>query len=138
MAKTQTATPTVIPFVRYADAPAAVDWLCDAFGLERQLVVPGEEGRIAHAELVHQNGMVMLGSTRDDVLGMKTARELGAANQGIYVVIDDADAHFERARAAGAEIVQEPADQDYGSREYICRDPEGNVWSFGTYRPELP
>jgi uncharacterized glyoxalase superfamily protein PhnB len=138
MAKTQTATPAVIPFLRYADAPAAIDWLCEAFGFERQLVVPNDDGTIAHAELIYENGMVMLGSAREDQLGMKTARELGAVNQGIYVVVDDTDAHYERAKAAGTEIVWEPRDEDYGSREYLCRDLEGNVWSFGTYRPELP
>lgn len=67
--------------------------------------------------------------------GMKTAKQLGGLNQGNYVVVDDPDAHFERAKAAGAEIVEQPVDRDYGSREYTARDPDGNVWVFDTYDP---
>lgn len=72
---------------------------------------------------------------KDDALGMRSPTELGAVNQGIYVVVDDADAHYARARAAGAEIVLDIKDQPYGSREYTVRDLEGNLWSFGTYAP---
>jgi uncharacterized glyoxalase superfamily protein PhnB len=125
----------MIPFIRYDDAPAAVRWLTDAFGFEQKLVIQGEEGTIAHAELTHGRGMVMIGSTKDDDLRMKSARELGATSQGVYVVVDDPDAHCERARAAGAEIAYGLVDQDYGSREYGARDPEGNLWTFGTYDP---
>jgi uncharacterized glyoxalase superfamily protein PhnB len=81
--------------------------------------------------------MIMLSSLRgDDELGMKSARDLGAVNQGIYVVLDEVDRHYARARAAGAEIVRVLQDEDYGGRDYCARDLEGNLWSFGTYRPE--
>jgi uncharacterized glyoxalase superfamily protein PhnB len=125
-----------IPFLTYDDAPAALDWLTSAFGFERTEVHEGEHGRVAHAEMRFDGGLVMLGSAGENEFGIKTARELGAVNQGVYVVVDGVDAHYERARAAGAEIVRELNDTDYGSREYMARDPEGNLWSFGTYRPE--
>jgi uncharacterized glyoxalase superfamily protein PhnB len=126
--------PSVIPSLRYKDAPRAIKFLEDAFGFKAAMVVDGENGTIAHAELTYgPDGMVMLGSDRDDAYGS------GHAGQGwMYVVIDDADAHYAQAKAAGAEIVRELEDQDYGSRDYSARDFEGNQWSFGTYRPEMP
>ena len=80
---------------------------------------------------------VMVGPTRDnDPSGAKTPRQLGGQTTGgFYVVVDDPDAHFEHAKAAGAEIARELEDMDYGSREYSARDPEGHTWTFGTYRP---
>jgi uncharacterized glyoxalase superfamily protein PhnB len=128
----------VIPTLRYHDAAKAIDWLVDAFGFERHLVVEGDEGRIDHAQLTFGSGMLMCGS-HDDHGGygdlVRTVRLVGAPTGGIYVVVDDVDAHAERARAAGAEIVQPPEDQDYGGRNYTCRDLEDNVWSFGSYDP---
>ena len=131
-------TSTVIPTMRYRDAPAAIEWLCRAFGFEKALVVPGEHGTIAHAQLTFGNGMIMLGSARDDEFGrlVKPPRDVGGVGtQGVCVIVDDADAHYARAVAAGAEIVLAIKDEDYGGRDYSCRDPEGHVWSFGTYDP---
>lgn len=121
---------TIFPALRYRDAPAAIEWLGRAFGFEPRTVVDGEGGAVAHAELVLGNAMIMLGSVRE---GDAYAPPPGGG--AAYVVVDDPDAHHERARAAGAEIVRELADTDYGSREYSARDPEGNHWSFGTYQP---
>jgi uncharacterized glyoxalase superfamily protein PhnB len=121
---------TIFPAYRYRDARAAIDWLGRAFGFEPRMVVDGPNGAVAHAELVHGGAMIMLGSVRD---GDGYAPPPGGA--AAYVVVDDPDAHHERARAAGAEIVRELTDTDYGSREYSARDPEGNHWSFGTYQP---
>jgi uncharacterized glyoxalase superfamily protein PhnB len=121
--------PSVVPSLRYRDAARAIEFLVEAFGFERHAVHEGENGTIAHAELVYGDGMVMLGTDREDSYGSHVG-------QGwTYVVVDDADAHYARARAAGAEIVRELEDQDYGSRDYSARDFEGNLWSFGTYRP---
>ena len=128
----------LIPTYRYRDAPRAIDFLCDAFGFERHLVVEGEGDRIEHAQLRLGDGMIMLGSVRDDDYGalMTTVRETGGrATSAAYVVVDDVSAHAERARQAGADIVQEPEAQPYGGSLYTCRDPEGNVWSFGSYDP---
>lgn len=133
------------PCLGYRDAKAAIRWLCDAFGFEERMVHPGEDGReVAHAELSFGPGIVMLGSQREgapsagDVTPRDTDGKLDFARIpfSIYVAVEDLDAHCERARAAGAEIVMEPFDTDYGSRDYSARDLEGNVWSFGTYRPE--
>jgi uncharacterized glyoxalase superfamily protein PhnB len=131
-----TKTP-VIPTMRYDDAPRMLEWLCAAFGFERHFVVPGDAGTIAHAQLVFGTGMIMLGSARDDDWGkiVGTIRTAGKPTGSVYVVVTDVDAHCARARAAGAEILRGPCDTDYGSREYAARDPEGHVWSFGTYDP---
>ena len=128
----------IIPCLRYRDAAAAIDWLCRAFGFERHMVVPGEGSTIAHAQLTLGNGMVMLGSARDDEFGklMKTPAQVGGVStQSAYIVVADADAHHARAVAAGAKVVYPLEDADYGGRGYSCLDPEGNVWSFGTYDP---
>jgi uncharacterized glyoxalase superfamily protein PhnB len=133
--ETQAATQVLFPFLRYRDAPTAIDWLVKAFGFEEQMVVPGDNGTVAHAQLSFGPDVIMLGTARDDELRMKSPRDLGAVNQGIYVYLDDVDTHYDRARASDAEIVRGPENTDYGSREYTARDLEGHLWSFGTYRP---
>jgi uncharacterized glyoxalase superfamily protein PhnB len=123
---------TIFPSLRYRDAARAISFLVEAFGFTRHQVYENPDGTIAHAELVYGDSAVMLGSDRDDSYGSHVG-------QGwMYVVVDDADAHHARALAAGAEIVRELTDQEYGSRDYSARDFEGNLWSFGTYRPEIP
>ncbi|MDP7019306.1 MAG: VOC family protein [Pirellulaceae bacterium] len=134
----KTTAATVIPTMRYNDAAAAIAWLCEAFGFEKHLVVPGEDGTIVHAQLVFGNGMVMLGSARAnefDNLQKPPSALGGAVSQSPYIIVDDADKHYARAVAAGAEIVIEIKDEDYGGRDYSCRDPEGHVWNFGSYDP---
>jgi len=128
----------IVPCLHYRDANAAIDFLCDAFGFERKMVVPGENGTVAHAELVYDGAMVMVGSVREDTPYARTMQapaEGGASTQSIYLIVADPDAHCERARKAGAEIVMEPETKDYGGRGYTCRDSEGHVWSFGGYDP---
>jgi uncharacterized glyoxalase superfamily protein PhnB len=113
-----------------------VTWLAEAFGFEERLVVPAEDGRVAHAEMTYGTGMVMFGSIWDDDLNVTTPEALrGASTHGIFVIVEDPDAHQARAVAAGAEIVRELRDEDYGSRGYSARDPEGHLWHFGTYEP---
>ena len=128
---------TVISTMRYRNAPAAIEWLCKAFGFEKHLVVPGTDGTIAHAQLTFGNGMIMLGSARDDEFGrlVKVPADVRAVTQSAYIIVKDADEHYARARAAGAEIVMDIKDEDYGGRGYSCRDPEGHLWNFGTYDP---
>ena len=121
--------PTISPVLRYRDAAAALDWLERAFDFERVADFREDDGSVGHAELRYDNGMIMLSSARDDAYGSNVGQ--GWA----YVVVEDADAHYTAAREAGAEIVHEPQDQHYGSRDYSARDPEGNLWSFGTYQP---
>jgi uncharacterized glyoxalase superfamily protein PhnB len=127
--------PNIFPALTYRDAAAAIDWLKRAFGFEEKAVYRGEDGTVHHAELRLGAGLIMLGQHREEGwMGGRPPDPL-ASPQGIYVAIEDPDAHHERARAAGAEIVRELTDQDYGSREYSARDLEGNRWSFGTYDP---
>ena len=129
--------PTIVPCLSYRDAPAAIAWLKEAFGFTENFVVPGPDDTIAHAQLAFDGGMVMVGSQRDDELQMRLPCDLGGITQSIYIVVEDADAHYERAVEAGAEIVRELEDTPYGSRDYSARDPEGHLWNFGTYRPAI-
>lgn len=124
--------PTVMPALRYRDVPAAIKWLERAFGLRTRMSVPGPGNTIAHAELTSGDaGMIMLGS-----LGKPDPKNAWSdKTHGIYVVVDDIDAHYARAKAAGATILMELHDTPYGSREYSARDPDGHPWSFGTYQP---
>lgn len=128
---------TIVPALRYRDAAAAIEWLCTAFGFERHLVVPGEDGGIAHAQLTFGNGMIMLGSGQGgEYDGLVTDPvTAGTVTQAPYIIVEDVDGHYAAAKAAGAEIVIDIADQDYGGRLYVCRDPEGHVWNFGSYDP---
>jgi len=123
---------TLYPSLRYRDAPAALAWLHEAFGFVERAVHAGPDGTIAHAEMDAAGGVLMLGSD-----GGRSEDRFGAhAGRGwTYVSIDDPDACFARAVAAGAEVVSPLADTDYGSRDFSVRDPEGNLWSFGTYAP---
>ena len=130
---------TVVPCMRYRDAPAAIEWLCDTFGFEPQLVVPNEDGTIAHAQLSFGNSMIMLGSVFDTEFGrlMKQPAETGHfVTQSTYLVVNNADLVYGRALEAGAKILLDIKDEDYGGRGFTCRDPEGHVWSIGTYDPQ--
>jgi uncharacterized glyoxalase superfamily protein PhnB len=124
--------------MRYRDATTAIEWLCAAFGFEKHLVVPGDDGTIAHAQLSFGNGMIMLGSAGKgefDELVKPPSVTGGIGTQSAYIIVEDADEHYARAVAAGAQIVMELKDEDYGGRGYSCRDPEGHIWNFGTYDP---
>ena len=128
----------VIPCMRYRDAPAAIEWLCDTLGFEPQLVVPNEDGSIAHAQLSFGNGMIMLGSAFDTEYGrlLKQPSEIGNfVTQSSYLVVNNADLVYGRVLEAGGRILLDIKDEDYGGRGFTCRDPEGHIWSIGTYDP---
>jgi uncharacterized glyoxalase superfamily protein PhnB len=137
MAETTTSTQTFYPSMRYADARAAIAWLVRAFGFEEAVCYPGDDGSVAHAQLRFHGASVMLGSARDDDYPIKPPGERGGLTGGIYVAMPalEIDAHYARTKAAGARIHRDIQDTDYGSREYSAFDPEGFLWSFGTYRP---
>lgn len=121
-------TAKIYPVLTYHDAKAAIAWLGDAFGFEPHAAYEGENGLIDHAELKLDGAFLMLSSKRDNIWS--------ESNGPIAVSLPDGiDAHFERAKAAGAEIISEPADTHHGSRDYSVRDIEGNLWNFGTYVP---
>ena len=131
---------TVIPCLRYRNASAAIEWLCSTFGFEKQAVYPNPDGTIAHAQLTFGNGMIMLGSVlKDESAWGKLMRQpdeiSGAETQCAYLVVSDADVIYNKAKAAGAVILIDIKDEDYGGRGFTCRDLEGHIWNFGTYDP---
>ena len=123
--------PNIFPALRYRDARAGIAWLERALGFDVVAVHDGEDGVVAHAELGFGPGMIMLGSAGTG----DTRFDRVVGSSAVYIVTDDVDGVFERATAAGATIVRELQDTDYGSREFSVEDPEGNTWSFGTYMP---
>lgn len=132
-------TTTIVPSLRYRDALRMIEWLCNAFGFEKQAVYTGDNGIVQHAQLTFGHGMVMLGSVdKESAWGKRIAQpdEIGGrVTGGAYVIVADCAAHYAQAKAAGAEIVMELEAKDYGGSGYSCRDPEGHLWSFGDYDP---
>jgi uncharacterized glyoxalase superfamily protein PhnB len=129
---------TIMPALRYRNASAAVDWLCEVFGFARHAVHTMPDGTIAHAELTLGGGMIMLGSARDDEYGrgFKAPGELGGVEtRSAYIVAPNVDAVYAKAQAAGAMVVRPLKDTGYGSREFTVKDREGHSWSVGTYDP---
>jgi uncharacterized glyoxalase superfamily protein PhnB len=140
-AKMTTSTPaTAIPAtaMRYRDVAAAANWLCSAFGFEKQTVLADDNGAPLYVQLTFGRAMLMLAPVRPSPIDkyMKQPDEIGGAEtQSGYYVVGDADAHYAQAKAAGADILLEVEDDDFGGRTYTCRDPEGHIWTFGTYDP---
>jgi len=138
MSTPQLSGSTIIPCLRYRDAHAAIDWLCKAFGFQRQAVYDDDKGGVAHAQLTYGNGMLMLGSVNDNDFGchlLQPDQLEGRETQCPCVIVKDCKAHYEQAKAAGATIVDDYAEKDYGGAGYSCRDPEGHLWWFGSYDP---
>ena len=130
---------TLIPCLRYHDAVAAIDWLGRAFGFQKNAVYLGPNNTVAHAQLTFGGGMIMLGSVDN---GSEYGRNIVQPEeislretQHPYLVVPDADAVYATAKAAGATIVSDIVDVDYGGRAFSCRDLEGHLWSIGTYDP---
>ena len=129
---------TIMPTFRYHNAPAAIEWLCAVLGFARHAVYPGPDNTVGHAELTLGGGMIMLGSEKNDAYGnrFKSPEAVGGfETSSAYVIVDDADAVYVRAKAAGGKIVREIQNTDYGSREFTVLDPENHSWSVGTYNP---
>ncbi len=127
----------VVPTLRYRDAHKAIEFLVAAFGFKVHSLFEDDDGHVLHAELTHGDGMVMLGDNRESEWGglVTSPSEAGKPTGGSYVIVDDPFAHAEQARQAGAEIVREPREEDYGGAGYTARDPEGYLWDFGSYDP---
>jgi uncharacterized glyoxalase superfamily protein PhnB len=123
----------IFPTLRYNEAHAAIDLLVNAFGFTTRAVYEDDNGVVQHAELAYGDGMIMLGEAPREPDADRLDMPIGGGS--VYIVVDDPDAHYERAKAAGVKIRRELRDEDYGSRGYSAEDPEGNLWSFGTYRP---
>jgi uncharacterized glyoxalase superfamily protein PhnB len=136
-------TSTVIPGLRYKNATAMIDWLCDAFGFEKKAVYSGPNGVVNHAELPFGNGMIMLGSADNNQSPSSKEMALpedigGRVTQAAYLVVADCDGLYARAKAAGATIIGELREMDYGGKAFGCKDPEGHHWHFGGYDPWEP
>jgi uncharacterized glyoxalase superfamily protein PhnB len=131
---------TIVPALRYLNAPEAIEWLCNVLGFERHAIFEGPNGTIAHAELTLNGGMVMLGSQKNDELGrtLKSPKEFGGVGTcSMYVIVPNADDAFRRAQKAGAKILRAVEDTHYGTRDFMVEDLEGHTWSVGTYDPWL-
>jgi len=124
----------VYPSLIYDDAPAAIAWLGRAFRFTQRLVVPGPGNRIEHSELTLGSALIMVSSPNPE-MGRVSPRGLPGVNQALSIHVDDPDEHYRRAKAEGAVILRELRDEEYGSRGYMAKDPEGHIWYFGTYRP---
>jgi uncharacterized glyoxalase superfamily protein PhnB len=130
---------TVIPGLRYRNAKAMIDWLCGAFGFEKQVVYAGPDGAVMHAQLTFGNGMIMVGSVRKGTPLSELERQPdeigGAETQAPYLVVSDIDGIYASAKFAGARMVTDLEEKDYGGKAFSCSDPEGHVWHVGTFDP---
>lgn len=129
---------TIIPSIRYRNAHAAIDWLCNAFGFERHVVYEDEHGHVKHAQLTYGAGMLMLGDAKQDAFDPLFAHPddmQGRETVTMTVTVTDCKAHYERAKAAGARIIADYEEKDYGGAGYGCRDLEDHIWWFGSYDP---
>jgi uncharacterized glyoxalase superfamily protein PhnB len=129
-----TPQPRIAPYLLYEDAAGAIDFLTRAFGLRERLRVPTEDGRVSHSELELDGSVLMLGEPGPEYQSPKKA---GTRHALVHVSVDDVDAHCERARKAGATIIEEPSDQPYGDRRYAAEDPEGHQWFFAKHVRDL-
>ena len=122
----------ISPYLVYNDAPGAIEFLCKAFGFEERYRLPMEDGRIGHAELVRGDDVVMLASAYPE-MGLASPRDLPAVHCQLHCYVEDVDAHYARAKSAGATVIAEPKDEGYGDRTYRAVDPEGHRWLFATH-----
>lgn len=128
--------PRLYPTMRCRDADAMMNWLKDVLGFT-EYVVHRAEGKVEHAELAFGSSILMLGQSRDNEYGKLVGDIDARRTDAIYVAVDDPDTLHAKVKASGVKIEMELHDTDYGSREFACRDPEGNLWSFGTYWPKV-
>lgn len=131
----------IIPSMSYRDAGEAIKWLCKAFDFEENAVFHTADGKIAHAQLTYKGNMIMLGSIDNGSEFSKLVKhpaEIGGfVTQSSYIIIDDdeIELHYAKAKSNGAEILLELKSEDYGGKNYTCKDPEGHIWNFGSYDP---
>jgi PhnB protein len=128
------AFPAITPYLLYEDVPAALEWLSSAFGFKERLRFTGDDGTVNHAEMVLGDGVVMMGDPGPQYRGPK---KLGGVTVQLYVYVDDVDAHHQHAKEAGAPILRELKDEEYGDRRYDSEDPEGHRWSFAQHKTDV-
>ena len=125
-----TGYPRIAPYLYYRDVAGALAWLGRAYGMKEKVRMPGPDGGIAHAEMELEDGIVMMGCPGAN---FKNPKDLGQVTQSLYCYVDDVDKHHQRAKDAGAKIIEAPAEQFYGDRRYASEDPEGHVWYFAQH-----
>ncbi|MGI8771752.1 MAG: VOC family protein [Acidobacteriaceae bacterium] len=128
--------PRIMPALRYEDVGAAIAWLSRAFGLKEHLRWADEHGAVQHAEMRIGTGYIELASASRK--GFQSPKRLGAASQSLVLLVDDVDAHYRQAHAAGAKVLAEPANQPWGLRQYSAEDPEGHRWEFSQHLRDVP
>jgi len=128
--------PRLYHTMRCKDAEAMITWLKDVLGFTER-VIYRREGQIKHAELAFGSSILMLGADREDAYAKRVGEIDGRRTDAVYLAVDDPDALYARVKASGATIEMEPYDTDYGSRDFAARDPEGGLWSFGSYWPKV-
>lgn len=132
---------SIIPCINYKDATTAIEWLCNAFGFQKKLIVPDGNDKIIHAELTLGNIMIMIGSSDSETQFSKFIKHPsdigGFETQSPYIVLDDKeiDEHYKTAKKNGAKIIIELKSEEYGGKNYSCCDIEGHIWNFGSYDP---
>jgi PhnB protein len=122
--------PRITPYLLYEDVASMLDWLTRTFGFRERMRMKGPDGRVVHAEMELEDGVVMMGCPGPDY---RNPKRLGGSTSNLYVYVDDVDKHFRHAKESRAKILEEPADQFYGDRRYGAEDPEGQVWFFATH-----
>lgn len=130
---------SVIPGLRYRNAKTMIHWLCEVFGFEKQAVFAGPGDIVMHAQLTLGNGMIMVGSVNNETPSSKLLKQPdeigGAETQAPYLLVSSIDAIYARAKGAGAKILMELEEKEYGGKAFTCADPEGHIWHVGTYDP---
>ena len=129
----------VIPGLRYRNAKTMIDWLCEVFGFEKQAVHAGPGDTVMHAQLTFGNGMIMVGSVNNETPATELLKQpdeiRGAETQSPYLIVSDIDAIYARAKGAGAKMLMDLKEKEYGGKSFTCADPEGHIWHVGTYDP---
>ncbi len=128
--------PRMVPYLFYNDIPAALEWLAKAFAFQTRNSMPGPGGAIMHAEMALDDAVIMLGPASEE-RSLSSPKDLPAVNQSLYVYVNNVDAHFERAKAAGAKIMSEPEDMFWGDRMYYAQDCEGHHWNFAQHVKDI-
>ncbi|EGW55895.1 VOC family protein [Candidatus Endoriftia persephone] len=128
--------PRVTPYLFYNDPGDALEWLARVFGFEKRLEMPAPDGSIAHAEMQYQDGVIMLGPANQERGGYSPAG-LAGVTQSLYIYVDDVEAHYVQAKAAGAEKITEPMDMFWGDRMYTAENLEGHQWSFAEHLEDI-
>lgn len=132
-----TEAPRIFATFRYRDPEAIMQWLTETVGFHTLACYRADDGSVAHAELAFGSSIIMLGHAKDDDYGAMVGQSGQTGGKSLYIAVDDVDALFAKVEKAGTKIEEGLVDRDHGSREFICRDAEGNLWCFGTYWPKV-